>query len=271
MPITLGLVANIYNEVNALPGWLDLHIDLFDEIRILHTGPRGEESNDGTMELLNNRKINYIMDTIDDGFGAARTRALRLSSCDYVLLLDADERFYRLQKHLFCEGEGTPHNEVDEILRGYNFSKGKVPDWDNLFKLGSKLEVTKGEEYNQLEQLRKILEKHRPDVVCMPRRHWHDFSFKKPTQNWNTDPDWQMRLVRNDPSIFFDPNIRMHERLVGANKPYQCDTVTGPFIDHFHFVFKKMECNQRAHDVDTYNKIHAGELPLTYKEFNGIN
>lgn len=48
---TIGLVANVYNEINALPGWLETHLPFFDDVRVLHAGPQGEYSYDGTIEL----------------------------------------------------------------------------------------------------------------------------------------------------------------------------------------------------------------------------
>ncbi len=33
MSITLGLVANVFNEVNALPGWLETHLPYFNDVR----------------------------------------------------------------------------------------------------------------------------------------------------------------------------------------------------------------------------------------------
>ena len=269
MSITLGLVANIFNECNALPGWIETHRSCFDDIRVMHAGPQGQVSDDGTIGILENWRIPIAFMPIDDGFGAVRTAAIRSSPCDYVMLLDADERFYQSHRIMNCSGESTPQHEVDAILRTYDFSdlRKALPDWENVKRLGEKLCVTIGSAYDQGARLREILETERPDAVCSIRRHWHDFSFRRPTQNWHTDPDWQMRIVRNDPSIYFDPDTRMHERLVGACKVVRADMVRGPFFDHFHFTFKAMQQIQRAHNVAVYDKICKGEKPPTLEEY----
>lgn len=257
---TIGLVANVYNEANALPGWIEAHISFFDDVRVMHAGPGGEYSKDGTLEILNKWRIPVEFCSIDLGFGVVRTNAVRMSPCDYVMILDADERFYPVHRRMICTGESTPRSEVDSILQTYDFSDVRtvLPNWENVGRLGANLRVDIGESYNQGERLREILEVYHPDAICSIRRHWHNFNFRRPTQNWHTDPDWQMRIVRNHPSIGFDPGTKMHERLGGANNVFQADMERGPFFDHFHFSFKRMEVEQRAHDVAIYNAIHEG-------------
>lgn len=269
MSITIGLVANIYNEASALPGWLETHLPFFDDVRVLHAGPGGEYSYDGTMEILEKWHVPTEFCSIDDGFGVVRSRALRMSPCDYIMLLDADERFYPTHRILTCEGVPTLHSEVDAILRTYDFRdlSNVTPDWNRVSLLGAGLTVNVGIPYDQGTLLRNILNDSKPDAVVTIRRHWHDFSWRRPTQHWLHDPDWQMRLVRNDPSIYFDPAYRMHERLVGAGKTIQSDLAYGPFFDHFHFAFKRMEVKQRAHDVAVYDAIHKGETPPTWEKF----
>jgi glycosyltransferase involved in cell wall biosynthesis len=261
--VTIGLVANVYNEVNALPGWLETHLPFFDDVRVLHAGPQGQHSNDGTIELLEKWRIPVQFCAIDEGFGAVRTRALRMSPCDYVMLLDADERFYPIHQILHCFGSETPQQEVDWILQSYDFRGVNLPNWENLAKLGSGLCVDLMEPYNQGARLREILENERPDAVCTIRRHWHDLSLCRPTQHWHTHPDWQMRTVRNDPSIGFGADTRIHERLDGARNVVRADFSRGPFFDHFHFHFKRMEQLQRRHDIAIYDAIHQGWVPPT--------
>lgn len=268
MTVTIGLVSNIYNEANALPGWLELHTPFFDDVRVLHAGPQGAHSNDGTLEILEKWRVPVQFCAIDDGFGVVRTKALRMSPCDYVMLLDADERFYPLHRVLTCTGEATPQHEVDWILQSYDFSGVNLPNWENVGKLGANLQVSAGEVYNQGEYLRSMLADHCPDAYVTMRRHWHTLKMDRPTQNWNRDPDWQMRLVRNDPGIYFNPATRMHEQLVGASNTIRADITHGPFFEHFHFFMKKLEQRQRAHDIMIYDSIHAGKVPPTWEEFN---
>src|SRR5207245_1758030 len=107
----------VYQEANALPGWLETHLSFFDDVRVLHTGPNGARSDDGTLEILRKWNIPVEMGSIDEGFGTVRTRAIRSSPCDYVMLLDADERFYPVHRLLTCTGESTPQSEIDWILK----------------------------------------------------------------------------------------------------------------------------------------------------------
>jgi glycosyltransferase involved in cell wall biosynthesis len=262
---TIGLVANIFNEINALPGWLETHLPFFDDVRVTHAGPQGSYSTDGTIELLEKWRIPIDFYTIDGGFGIVRTRAIRQSPCDYVMLLDADERFFPVHRTLTCFGESTPQSEVDWILQSYDYHGVNLPNWENVNKLGSKLQVETGSPYNQGKRLRDWLEEQKPDAVCTSRRHWHDFSFRRPTQNWLTDPDWQLRIVKNDVGICYDPNIRIHERLVGARhilRPLPGMLESNLlYFDHFHFTFKRMEPDQRRHDIKIYDAIHKGEVP----------
>lgn len=263
----------MYNEANALPGWLETHTPFFDDVRVVHAGPGGERSNDGTIEILEKWRVPIHFMPIDEGFGVVRTQAIRISPCDYVMILDADERFYPVHRTMRCSGESTCQEEVDTILQSYDFHDVRtvLPNWENVAKLGAKLTVDVLASYEQGKLLRRALEANRPDAVTAIRRHWHDFSFRRPTQNWHTDPDPQLRIVRNDPSIHYSPDTRMHERLEftgGPGKIYHADHEFGPFFDHFHFTFKRMEVEQRAHDVAIYNAIHEGKAPPFLESFS---
>lgn len=270
MPLTIGLVANVYNEANALPGWLETHTPFFDDIRVLHAGPQGTYSDDGTIEILKAWNIPTEFCAIDEGFGVVRTRALRMMKTDWIMLLDADERFYSTGNILTCDGNSTPQNEADAILQTYDFRdlKSMPSNWENVGKLGANLKVTRLLVHDQGARLRDVLETNLDaGAVAMIRRHWHDFTFRRPTQNWNTDPDWQLRLVRNSERICFESSTRMHEHLVGYLNIIYADQKRGPFVDHFHFAFKRMESVQRAHDVAIYDCIYKGEKPPTREEF----
>lgn len=185
-----------------------------------------------------------------------------MSPCDWVMLLDADERFYPVHRVLSCSGHSNPPEEVDWILQSYDYRGVNLPNWENVSKLGADLQVDIGAPYDQGARLREMLQDAiNFDVLVTVRRHWHDFSFRRPTQNWYVHPDWQMRLVRNEERIRFSSDTRMHERLVGVERLLTSDTTRGPFFDHFHFTFKRMEQEQRRHDIAIYDAIHQGQIP----------
>ena len=270
MPITLGAVCNFYNEANALPGWLETHTPFFDHVSFYQAGPGGAESNDGSIEILEKWKVPIHRGKIDEGFGIVRTAAIRSSPCDFVMILDADERFHPIAQEMTCAGESTPPDVVGRVLyeydRGIEFT-ACPSNYENVGQLGAKLSVSFGAVYNQGAWLRDILEHGDLDAVKMIRRHWHDFSHKRPTQNWHIDNDYQMRLVRNKESIHFAPDVKMHENLVGASNVFQPNHTHGPFYDHYHMFFKHMEPMQRRHDVDIYDRIHRGESPLSWEQW----
>ena len=259
MTITIGLVANVYQEVNALPGWLETHVPFFDDVRVLHSGPGGKRSTDGTIELLESWNIPVEFTDIQEGFGVVRTKALRMSPCDYVMLLDADERFYSNCKIINVYGEGTSQDQVDKILSSYHYRKGNKPDWDVISTLGKDLKTSYGDYFNQGDLLHYMLKvgnsSGKLDALVAVRRHWHDIKMTKPCQDWRFIPDWQMRIVRNDPSIYFDPSVKMHEKIVGVHNVDYGNVSSGPFFDHMHFFFKRMEEDQRAEDLTIYDSI----------------
>lgn len=265
----IGVVCNFYNEANALPGFLETHTAFFDHLSFYQAGPNGADSTDGSLDILAKWKMPIHRGSINDGFGAVRTAAIRSSPCEWVMILDADERFYRFNQVMNCGGESTPPDEVSQILAQYDDrNQTAVPsNFENVHKLGANLRVTFGEVYDQGAWLRSILDSGQWDAISTIRRHWHDFTCKRPTQNWHTEPDYQMRLVRNTDSIYFTQDTRMHERLTGAASVYRPNHTHGPFFDHFHMCFKPMEGDQRRHDVAIYDAIHEGRVPPTLDEF----
>lgn len=290
MSVTIGIVANVYNEANALPGWLESATSFADWVGVMHAGPGGVKSDDGTLEILEKWRIPVEFCVIDDGFGVVRTKTLRMCPCDWIMLLDADERFHRLINIMTCSGESTPPEVVDALLYDYsnpNYTKDGPKaqtvqpydssidftacpsNFENMKNLGAKLSVSKGDVYNQAGWLRGVLSNSEfpLDAVKVVRRHWHDFTHQRPTQNWHTEPDYQMRLLRNHESIYFEQNTRMHERIVGVNHIYTPDFTHGPFFDHYHCHFKMHEPEQRQYDVAVYGAIDQGRTPPTFMEW----
>jgi len=256
---SIGMACNIYNDVNAVAGLLETSSQYFDDMVFYHAGPQGIRSNDGTIELLEKWKVKIVFGKIDEGFGAVRTAAVRACPTEWVMILDADERFHPHVPVIRCSGESTPLNEVSAILQSYDYrdQPGCPSNFENLSKLGVNLVTQVDDVYDQGAWLRSIIADSTRDAVCTIRRHWHDFTWKRPTQNWHQLPDYQIRLVRNLEHIRFDSSTKMHEQLQGVNNKYMPNQVHGPFFDHYHLWFKAQEKEQRRHDLDIYNALHS--------------
>lgn len=239
--MTIGLSSNVYNDALALPGLLENASSWANDIVIIHAGPNGKASTDGTMEILEKWGVRTVMSKIDDGFGAVRTQCIRESRTDFVMILDADERFHPLAPALTCDGtEGYPHVQKPN------------------------LRVESHGIFDQSHLLRELMG-HGKEAIRMCRRHWFDFSWKKPCQNWCSIPDWQMRLVRRFDNIGFDPATKMHEHLINIDTKEEVQFAScwqgnpqGLHIDHYHCFFKPKEPEQRKEDLDIYEALHTG-------------
>ncbi len=244
--MSIGVVCNIYQEENAIAGFMESAAGFFDDIVFLHAGPGGARSTDGTIETIEKWGARIVYGSIDDGFGTVRTQAVRLSDCEWAMILDADERFHA----------NAPMLECDDAL--------------NVRQAG--------EPYNQGAWLRSIVsspESADIDAVCTMRRHWFDFSWKRPTQNFTAIPDLQLRIVRNIPSIIYRAYPRMHEQIIDTRtdsepRHFRPHPAHGPFHDHYHCWFKAMEVEQRKHDIAIYNALHEEKPVPSWTEFEAI-
>lgn len=240
--MTISAAFNIYNDALALPGLLENVTPFFDEVFCIHAGPGGRASTDGTMEILERWGIRTVMGKIDEGFGAVRTQLIREAQTDWVWIFDTDERFYPKAPLLRCEG--------DE----------RYP-WQNEPKLRVTMEHGVSE---QGELLRTLMEY---DVMSIrtSRRHWFDYTWKRPCQNWHLHPDWQLRIVKKSDGITYLTEHKMHEKLRrvsnGEEPSYASQEPTdlrGLHVDHFHCFWKAQEPEQRKEDIAIYDALHYG-------------
>lgn len=247
---SLGLAFNIYSDNNAVHGLLENAVGYFDDIVAVHAGPAGRLSKDGTIETLEKWGIRIVFMSIDAGFGVVRTRCIRESRATFTVILDADERIHPFAPLLRCHGEESYPNV-------------KEP----------KLAVSYEGTYNQGEVLKQLIQQPSIRAVKAVRRHWFAPGFSKPCQNWHRVPDFQLRIVRNDPDISYDAAVRMHERILckqsggePANAQFSPEDPRGVFFDHLHCHFKPMEPEQRKEDIAIYDAIHFGTQEKTWKE-----
>lgn len=238
---------NVYNDAVAMRGLLETASQYFDELFVVHSGPNGTYSTDGTIELCEQFKVKLVFDDIDNGFGVIRSRLIHEHGCEWSMILDADERFNPAMPQFICEGDAT---------------------WDIGNPLvRPNLTVTNSPEISiQGYALKEIIKNDMIMSVRTIRRHWMDFTNKNPTQNWNLIPDYQLRTVRNVPEVKYVSDIKMHERLI--------DTRTGQdplhiisdelliFHDHYHPFFRNSFPGTKQFNEQNYQRLERGEKTI---------
>jgi hypothetical protein len=252
MVTSIGLAVNVYNDCMALRGLLEIGSSYFDNIFIIHSGPNGAYSTDGTIELCEEFGIKPIFDDISKGYGVIRTRLLKESGCAWTAILDADERFYPTTKILKCEGSER-----------WSPDKG----FDRRMDLNV---IDTGETSNQGKILKIIIQNESYMAVRTIRRHWMDFTFRNPSENFNIVKDYQLRIVRNDPNIHYEYGRKMHEHLVddrtGQDPTFiSADEFTGPVLDHYHCFFRAHRIGYKERNELNYNRLNRGE-PMVVDE-----
>ena len=246
MTVSIAACANVYNEAPALRGMLETASSYFDNIFIIHSGPNGAYSTDGTIELCEEFGIKPVFDDISKGYGVIRSRLIHESGCAWSFILDGDERFHPITPVLRCEGE-------DEWSPARGFDK----DVDLTV-------IDTGEISNQGKLLKMVIQNEQWMAIRTIRRHWYDFSFKRATENWTKKRDYQLRIVRNLPEIGYETNRKMHEHLkdsrTGQDPVYATgDEYTGIFHDHYHLHFRKTQVNKKLWNELNYNRLNRGE------------
>jgi len=240
--ISIGCAINVFEDNFALPGLLENASSFFDDIFIIHAGPGNRRSRDGTIETIEKWGVKHVFEDMEQGFGVIRTKLIHGSSTEWVMILDADERFHPRCPVIHCDGsEKYPEMERPNLVTTIH---------DPVFDHGGLLKsVVNGTGF---------------DGIRSCRRHWFDFTWKRPCENWQERKDWQCRILRNAPHIGFDPTIRMHERVLDYRLNHEPsmwkseDTTRGIFHDHYHCHFKPMEPEQRKDDIKTYDMLHDG-------------
>lgn len=243
--MSLGVAVNFYNEHVALPGFLEFASGFFDSILMADCGPNGQPSNDGSLDILRAWGIEPLQWSINEGFGVVRTKLIHASKADWTVIMDCDERMMIGAPVLHCEGTesypqtSSPNLTVSVTAASYNHR-------DFL-----------------LHKIRDAEEKG-ATAIRASRRHWFDFSYKRPCQNWLLNRDWQLRIWKTLQHVGYKSEVRMHETAYDFKRNcgpifIEDDHTLGPFFDHFHLHFKAMEKDQRQHDIAIYDALDAGK------------
>jgi len=165
--------------------------------------------------------------------------------------MDADERFHPQMKALDCKGNG---------------------EW-NIANPGQPPKLTVIEQEHVIDQgshIKNLMTNPANMAIRATRRHWFDFTMKRPTQNWMTNQDHQLRIVRNLPEIGYSVKVLMHEQLIDTRTgktpvfAHQ-DPVGGPHFEHFHVAFRTAYPGTKQANEKNYERLSRGEpmLPRT--------
>ena len=240
--MSISLCCNVYQDALALRGLLETGSSFFDNIFIVHSGPGGAYSTDGTIELAQSFGATVVFDDIQKGFGAIRSRLIHECGCGWAFILDADERFYPLLNTMTCEGkESYPRVQNPKLVA-----------------------IRTDDVINQGAHVRNIMTNPRIMAIRSTRRHWFDFAMKHPSQNWMDNHDHQLRIVRNLPEISYETGRVMHERLTdnrtGKDPEYHPqDDMGGPFHEHFHLHFRRTQPGHKEGNEINYARLSRGE------------
>jgi len=246
---SIAMSCNVYNDALALRGMLEMSATFFDELFVVHSGPNGAYSTDGTIELCEQFNVKLVFDEINKGFGHIRSRLIHEHGCEWAMILDADERFYPATHKMICHGD-------------------TVWDINEMWKSPG-LSVEKQEFYNAGGYLKDVIGKTMGLAILTSRRHWLDFSFTNPTQNWLIIPDFQLRIVRNSEFLEYDRKVLMHERLIDTRTGVNPEMVFADqylFHDHFHPFFRKINPGHKEFNELNYRSLEGGKPLILQNE-----
>lgn len=243
---SIGVACSMRDEENALPGFLEMASQFFDEILIVDASMDMTPSSDQSRDIL--RKWGLPVPPIwnlSAGFGSIRSQLVHTCPTDWVCVFDLDERINVTMPVYKCEGTDRYPAQTNPNL---------------------KVSVVQSC-YNQKELLvQKIQEAERRGIrtVRFQRRHWCTADYTKPAENWNLIKDYQLRCIKARSDIGYSELPRMHERCIdrrtGQSPEYiEDDPMMGPIIEHRHLWFKAMEPEQRAADIKVYDALHHSD------------
>jgi len=242
---SLCLAINFYNDAPVLRGLLEVGARCFDHIFTINSGPGGAKSTDGSIELVESFGGTVVFDDIQKGFGQIRTRLLHECGCEWACILDADERIFPQLNVMTCEG--------DESYPAVAQPNLKV--------------TVKPDVIDQLGHLRNLIRNPETMAIRSTRRHWFDYTMRRPSQNWygpGGNKDHQLRIVRNLPEIGYQKDRVMHERLIdtrtGKDPAFvPQDEHGGIFFDHFHLYERRTRPGQKEFNEQNYARLSRGE------------
>jgi len=243
---SIGVASTFRDEINALPGYLESASQFFDEIFLADASMDMTPSTDGSLDIIKKWGLpDPPLWDLSKGFGAVRSQLLHTSKTDWTVILDIDERMFRTVPAMICTGTDRYPAQTDPQLVVSTVQHS----YDHLALLRGKIQEAESKGIR---------------AVRFQRRHWFGFGFKRPTENWSTIKDYQLRCMKSRCGMGYTTLPKMHERAIDTNTKrdpeyIQDDNLLGPFIDHFHLHFKAMEPEQRKEDILAYDALHKSE------------
>lgn len=243
---SIGIAATFRDEVNAMPGFLEMATAFADHVFLADCSYDMSPSRDGSLDII--RKWGFpdppLWD-LSDGFGAVRSQLVHSCPTDWTIIMDIDERLGITLPDITCVGTEA------------------YPEYPhpNLFT------HPVGDPYNHRDVvIAKIIEAERKGLkaVRFARRHWFTPGHLKPTQNFTIIRDYQLRCMKSRSGIGFTTKPRMHERAFDFDLNREPDYVPddpkfGPYMDHYHLWYKGMEKEQRQEDIRVYDLLDKSD------------
>lgn len=243
--MTLGCIVHFFNEPNALPGFIQQAPEMFDEVVFVSTPPDGK-TDEESCQIVLDAGYPLLHNTVSEGYGTLRTWCISQTKCDWAMICDADERIWAAPPRLTVTGsEKWPASHNPNVQS-----------------------TETGGAVDQKGRIRQMIEEAESQgalAICLSRRHWmtEPGKWAHPCQNWSQEADWQLRCVKNTPYLCYDPEVRMHERLISTQtwsdpKFIRGNTSDGPFMDHYSVHFKAMDPAKNKQDAQTYEALTPG-------------
>ncbi len=245
---SIGVASTFRDEVNALPGFLESASQFFSHIFLADCSMDMSPSTDGSLDIIRKWGLpDPPLWNLSNGFGAVRSQLVESSPTDWTVVLDIDERMSVTLPHLVCVGTDRYPAQANPSLQVTETAELPYNHRDLLYK--------------------KIEEAEAKGIRCIrfQRRHWFDFTMRRPCENWTIIKDYQLRCMKSRAGVGYTVEPKMHERATdyrtGRDPDYiPDDDQRGPYLDHFHCFIKAMEPEQRQADIAAYDALHKSDM-----------
>lgn len=231
----LCIAANVKDEQFIIADWCETH-RYADELLIVDTG-----SGDDTVAIAEQSGAHIRHADINEGYGVVRTACITFAAelgCDWVMILDADERVYRWVPELRLEAYETARDMTLE------WPAGPGAPTHCEYKA-----IRTGRMIHQEGIIRGCIENEHIAAYQMRRRHWFCTLLQHPCQSWidwdesGGIADFQHRFCRTDGRHFYTRMVHeMLRRVSDGGPPEPAGTFgpDGPVIDHHHVALKRL-------------------------------